>query len=245
MPHFDELFLTQIRDHTEAKWRDSQPLTFEQFLAQDRMSCIWQKGTKWLGLSDEEINSIEKQWSLHFPPDYRLFLNILHCLDRPVIIATYDGDTRKIVPCESSFLPDWQREGDGIKNAYRQLVDDITYEVLHNNIWKPGWGRKPITRYGLKQQIEALIARAPKLIPIYGHRFLLAEPGMAGNPILTWHHSSMIIYAPDLYHFFCKDFVELLELTDQDLQAINIESRQISKKKHQEYKTIPFWGEML
>lgn len=245
MPHFDELFLTQIRDRTEARWRDYQPLTFEQFLAQDSMSCIWHKGTKWLGLSDEEIDSIEKQWSLRFPPDYRLFLKILHCLDKPITIATYDGDTRKIIPCDSSLLPNWQQDAESIKNSYQQLIDDLIYDVLQNNVWKPGWGRKPVTRYGLKQQIEALIAQAPKLIPIYGHRFLLADTCVADNPVLSLHNANIIIYAPDLYHFFCKDFAELLELNVQDLHIISVESKQLSKKKRQEYKSIPFWGELL
>ncbi|GCE22748.1 SMI1/KNR4 family protein [Dictyobacter kobayashii] len=245
MPHFDELFLTQIRNRTEATWRDYQPLTFEQFLAQDTMSCIWHKGTTWLGLSDGEIDSIEKQWSVRFPPDYRLFLKILHCLDKPITIATYDSDTRKIIPCDSPFLPNWKKDSESIKNTYQQLIDDLTYDVLQNNVWKPGWGRKPITKYGLKQQLEALIERAPKLIPIYGHRFLLAEPHECGNPILSLHHSDIIIYAPDLYHFFCKDFAELLEFDAQKLHAINIEGDQLSQKRRKEYKTIPFWGELL
>ena len=44
----------------------------------------WQAGTRWLeDLSEREIGAIEQIWGLHFPPDYRLFLRVLHTVDRP------------------------------------------------------------------------------------------------------------------------------------------------------------------
>ena len=245
MPQINEHFLSQVRDQTEARWRDNRSLTFEEFLAQDQASYIWQQGTKWLGLSDEEIDTLEKQWSLQFPPDYRLFLKYLHCIDKPITIATYDGDTRKIIPCDSILFHNWQRDAESIQMAYQQLADDLTYEVLNNNAWKPGWGRKPVTRYGQSQQIEKLVAEAPKLIPVYGHRFLLTEPCVAGNPIITLRQSKMVIYSPDLFFFLCKDFSDLLFMDKKELQNLLIESRRISKEKYQEYKKIPFWGELF
>lgn len=242
---FDETFLIQLRDKTEEKWRDCPPLTFEEFLAQDKISYIWQPKTKWLGLADEEIDALEQQWSVRFPPDYCLFLKILHCLDKPITIATYDGDTREIIPGDSSLFHNWQTDTHIIENAYQQTIDDLSYEVLHNNVWKSGWGRKPVTKYGQKQQIEHLIAQAPKLIPIYDHRFLLTEPYQEGNPIVSIRQSGIVIHAPDLYTFFCKDFADLMDLGKQELKQINAEARQMSKEKYSSYRSIPFWGELI
>ncbi|GCF11014.1 SMI1/KNR4 family protein [Dictyobacter arantiisoli] len=242
---FDEQFLSLIKEQTETKWRTYQPLTFEEFLAQHKTSCIWQPNTQWSGLTEEEIVALEQRWSVRFPPDYRAFLSILHCLDRPVTIATYDGDTRKIIPCDAPLFQNWNRDSQTIEHAYQQINEDISYEVLQNNLWKPGWGRKPVTKYGQKQQIELLLANAPRLIPIYGHRFLLAEPMQAGNPILSFQRADIVMYAPDLYAFFCKDFSDILDLDQAELKKIAIESQRISQERYSFYKTIPFWGELI
>ncbi|GCE30628.1 hypothetical protein KDA_61120 [Dictyobacter alpinus] len=245
MPHINERILEQIREQTETTWRDSKPLTFDEFLAQDKASYIWQQGTKWLGLSDVELNALEKQWSLQFPPDYRLFLKILHCMDKPVIIAKYDANIKKIIPSDAILFQNWLTDTENIQTVYQQLREDLIYDVLNNNLWKSGWGRKPVTRYGQGQQIEKLIAEAPKLIPIYGHCFLLAEPNVAGNPILVLHQSKMLIYSPDFYAFLCKDFPDLLHLDKKELQRLHIESRRFSKERYGVYKRVPFWGELI
>jgi hypothetical protein len=241
----DEQFFIQLRDKTEEKWRAYQPLTFEEFLAQDKISYIWQPNTKWLGLSDPALEALEQRWSLRFPPDYRLFLKILHCLDKPITIATYDGDTREIIPADSSLFHNWQTDTHLLTNAYQQIIDDLRYEVVHNNVWKPGWGRKPVSKYGQSQQIGVLISQAPKLIPIYDHRFLLSEPYQAGNPVISIRQSEIVIYAPDFYSFLCKDFSDLLDLDKEALKQIDAEAKQMSKERYSSYKSIPFWGELI
>ena len=248
MPHthtIDEQFLIKLRDKTEEKWRDRQPPTFEEFLGQDKISYIWRPDTKWSGLTDSEIDALEQRWSVRFPPDYRLFLKILHCLDRPITIATYDGDTREIIPADSALFHNWQKDTELITNVYQQIIDDLSYEVVNNSVWKPGWGRKPVTKYGQGQQIEVLIRQAPKLIPIYDHRFLLAEPYQAGNPVVSIQQSDIVIYAPDFFSFLCKDFSDLMDLNKQELKQINTEAKQMTKERHNSYKSIPFWGELI
>ena len=50
---------------------------------------------------------------------------------------------------------------------------------------------------------------APKLVPIIGHRYLLAEPCKAGNPILSIYQSDIIIYGVTLHNYFLTEFEDL------------------------------------
>ncbi|MFZ5439189.1 MAG: hypothetical protein ACOZQL_04230 [Myxococcota bacterium] len=53
---------------------------------------------------------------------------------------------------------------------------------------------------------RTLLAHAPKLVPVFGHRFLVTEPLRAGNPVLSVYQSDIIVYgnslADDLAHEF-------------------------------------------
>jgi hypothetical protein len=91
---FDVEFLDWFRERTEAAWTTGGERTPEEVLAQyvewKVGGCTWQNGTRWLGgLDDEQIVEIERRWNLAFPPDYRLFLQRLHSVDRPMLCARY------------------------------------------------------------------------------------------------------------------------------------------------------------
>lgn len=79
----DEDFLDWFRERTEEAWQGYQTRTFEDFVASGVGGRDWQQGTRWVGgLSEQEIAAIEERYHLCFPPDYRLFLKMLHSVDR-------------------------------------------------------------------------------------------------------------------------------------------------------------------
>src|SRR5205814_9040309 len=81
--HFDEAFLHWFQQRTEESWQHYATRTFEDFVASGVGGRDWQQGTRWLGgLSEQEIETIEQRYAVVFPPDYRLFLRILHSVDR-------------------------------------------------------------------------------------------------------------------------------------------------------------------
>src|ERR1700730_13488422 len=92
--HFDEAFLHWFRERTEEAWRRYRTRTFEEFVASQVGGSDWQQGTRWLGgLSEQEIATIEQRYHVRFPSDYRLFLQVLHSVDRPCVGAGYvDGN---------------------------------------------------------------------------------------------------------------------------------------------------------
>jgi hypothetical protein len=102
---FTEQFLNWFRARTEAAFM-CQPRTFEDYVTAGAGGSDWQPGTRWVGgLSEERIEQIERRWSLRFPPDYRLFLRVLHTVDRPRLGAFYTDDSPcHLVPCERPSL---------------------------------------------------------------------------------------------------------------------------------------------
>jgi hypothetical protein len=51
-----------------------------------------------------------------------------------------------------------------------------------------------------------MIAEAPKLIPIYSHRFIPEEPSEAGNPIFSVYQMDIIYYGFDLDDYLRHEF---------------------------------------
>jgi hypothetical protein len=50
------------------------------------------------------------------------------------------------------------------------------------------------------------VTAAPRLIPIYGHRYLPALPATAGNPVLSVYQTDVIYYASDLRAYIAREF---------------------------------------
>lgn len=240
---FTEQFLDWIRIRTENAWANYRSRTFEEYVAARVGGQDWQRGTKWLdGLSEEEINQVERQWSVRFPPDYRLFLRQLHAVDRPTRGASYteyveEGEESHLVPKEKPAFYNWMTDTEALQDAFNWLVEGLQFDAEFNNIWLPTWGPKPGTVASQKERIRELVANAPKLIPIIGHSYLLAEPCQAGNPIFSVYQSDIIVFNSDLHDFFLFEFTALLGIEGQ--------WRDKRLRDNDVYAAIPFWGDFL
>jgi hypothetical protein len=182
-------------------------------------------------LGDEQIMEIERRWNLAFPPDYRLFLQRLHSVDRPMLCARYLAEDEspqaalaggalatayveqadqymKLVEGPSFYhlLTDM----DALEGRYAWLWEGLQFDVEHNDLWRPSWGPKPATLSGQQERVRELVQAAPKLIPIIGHRYLLAEPCTAGNPVFSVWQSDIVVYGADLRDYLVFEFAELL-----------------------------------
>lgn len=236
--HFDETFLRWFQERTEETWRGYQTTTFEEFVASQVGGRDWQQGTRWLsGLREQEIVAIEQHYQVRFLPDYRLFLHMLHSVDRPMVGAKYsDGET--MVPTTAPSFYNWQTDTEAIQAAYERLVTGFVFDVQQNALWPQSWGIKPTTVEAQEARVRELVNAAPKLIPVFGHRYLLAEPCQAGNPVLSIYQSDIIIYGVDLHDYFLTDFGALI---GQE----NAYGSQLTQEKYEAYQAIPFWGAFL
>ncbi len=192
---------------------------------------------RWLpGLSDDEISALERTWNILFPPDYRLFLQLLHAVgaEPPAGSRSRKGP----VPVrKSKIVYNWLLDTEDLRGMFAWPFDGLAFDLEYNDLWLPEWGERPPTADARRKRLREAISSAPKLIPITGHRYLLAEPLQAGNPVLSVYQSDIIIYGADLRSFLLIEFANLLsidrESTVQD--DMNAAPRLVD---------IPFWGEV-
>ncbi|WIG57465.1 MAG: hypothetical protein OJF49_000209 [Ktedonobacterales bacterium] len=245
---FGEAFLDWFRIRTEEAWSSYQPRSFEDFVASRVGGLDWQQGTRWLsGLSEDEVDQVERQWALRFPADYRLFLRHLHAVDRPMRGARYSeyvegGEESHLVPWECPSFYNWLTDTEELRAKFEWLVEGLEFDVEHDARWPASWGAKPETPDAQKGRVRELVAAAPRLIPVFAHRYLLAEPCQAGNPVLSVWQSDIIVYGADLRSYLLFEFADLLGL---DREALMQERAATAPGNTTNYAEIPFWGEFL
>ncbi len=262
-------FLDWFRERTEAAWAAlparSPKTVLAEFAKHGAGGAKWQAGTRWLrGLREEEITQVERRWGLMFPPDYRLFLRRLHTIDRPRLNAGYlvGGERPSAAPKrlastylkqyqqymvleESPSFYNWLTDADALEGRFARLWEGLQFDIEHNDLWLPTWGAKPETLEARKDRARALVEAAPKLIPIYEHRYLLAEPCAAGNPVFSVYQSDIVVYGANLRDYLLVEFADLLDLDGQRIQEIRQEWRARVLAHRREYAAIPFWGALL
>lgn len=237
-------FLNWFRERTEATWSTYPAPTLERFEELRFFGCDWQPGTRWLGgLAEEQVAAVEHDWALRFPPDYRLFLKHLHAVDRPMKCrggrqAASDTPTLHDAPSVSN----WLTEGDTLRDRLADLATGLQFDVEAAGLWRPAWGTRPATAAARAQRVRALVDAAPRLIPVFGHRYLLAEPCQVGNPVFSIVQSDIIVYGTDVRGYFLHEFADLLDI---DPGVAMKDAEAAIQARFPAYAAIPFWGDLL
>ncbi|HMT36695.1 MAG TPA: hypothetical protein PKC41_12610, partial [Chitinophagaceae bacterium] len=132
--------------------------------------------------------------------------------------------------------------------------------ILNDMIWLDSWGKKPNADEAIKKRFDDWYHEAPKLIPVFGHRYMLSSPHRVNNPILSVWGSDTILYGWNLKEYLLKEFTERLpiELFDRRYEEEGNYWEYQFKDKIQEifdkkwwdpslkkYDNIPFWGEII
>lgn len=140
------------------------------------------------GLTEEELRFAEDAIGVGFPADLRLLL--AHAL--PV------GDG----------FPNWREpHGQPMVDQMAHPIEGVLFDVRVNHFWMPLWPTRPS---GVELSValaSELLATWPKLIPLYGHRYLPSEPNRPGNPVLSVMQTNIIYYGSTLPDYFQNEFV--------------------------------------
>ena len=126
----------------------------------------------------------------------------------------------------------WTSDEQAIREAIEAVFEGLISDVEENQLWLKSWGAKPHDAEKRKECLRGILASAPRLIPIYGHRFLLADPGRSGNPVLSVHQSDIIIYGADLRDYLLAELGELIGVSHEPQTEVEVHN-------------IPFWGELM
>lgn len=73
--------------------------------------------------------------------------------------------------------------------------------------------------------------RAPKLIPLYGHRYIPIVTGVDNPPIFSVYQTDVIYYGIDLENYFRNEFLIMSRSVLDDARNNN------------EITIIPFWSQ--
>ncbi|MER7538726.1 hypothetical protein ABTX77_28630 [Streptomyces sp. NPDC097704] len=139
------------------------------------------------GLDEGELDAVEERFGFTFSADHRAFL------------AT--GLPR------GAGWPDW-RDGDP-QDLARWLagpVDGVLFDVEHNGFWHPLWPARPSETSEALRVARAELATVPRLVPVYGHRYLPGTAGESGHPVLSVHQTDVIVYGNDLADYLRHEF---------------------------------------
>lgn len=149
-----------------------------------------QKETKWLeGLSEEEILEYENVLGFAFPEIYKFYLRNMNGTDKPAVNSYGDSETVAYAADYYSFPRDLEIVKDRIKWIYDEFLVD-------------------------EEEIKR--EKIPHIIPITGHRFLIAD-NCAENPVLSIYGRDAIVYSPNLQKFLVADIFENSSIVAADL----------------------------
>lgn len=163
------------------------------------------------GLSDEEIDQIEGIYKIFLPTE-------LKCL------------YKQILPISRGFY-NWRDFSEGnvrfISQAINRPFNDF-YNDASEIYWNDDWGERPESDNEIQTVIRNKLLRAPKLIPIYAHRYM---PMIAAdtNPVFSVHGIDIIIYGESLDDYLKVEFGE----KSQSLIRVS------------DICNIPFWSEVI
>lgn len=163
------------------------------------------------GLTIDEVVQIEKIYEIVFPMSLRDFL----MTTLPVSKGFYNWRNRE------------QGNVEYIKNIISQPIRYIT-DMPEEVYWCEDWGVEPDNEDDFKSEVKKRLKIAPKLIPIFSHRYMPMIPSK-NPPVISVHGVDIIYYGENIEDYFRVEFGE------KDQNKISFEN----------IKPIPFWTDIM
>lgn len=167
------------------------------------------------GCTRTELERAQERFEIRFPPDLiDLFLE-----RRPV-----DGH-------------DWTGDEDAIITLLNWPLEMLLWDVEHGSWWTD-WGERPSEPQDRHEVVRAAVAQAPRLIPIYSHRFIPETPNAAGNPVFSTHGFDTIYFGANLNEYFDNEF------GDTPFKLNGIAPEDYTLEDSLALAAIPFWSDL-
>jgi len=150
------------------------------------------------GLTAVEFEAAEARFGFTFPPDLRAFLAFA--------LPTGGG------------APEWRDlENPGLIRTMGWPLEGMCFDIEHNAFWPSEWGERPVELSEAFEIARGHVARAPKLIPVFSHRYLPDRPATAGNPVFSVYQTDIIHYGSDLENYLHNAFYYYFGTPDHSL----------------------------
>ncbi|MFI8765222.1 hypothetical protein ACIGN6_09895 [Streptomyces sp. NPDC053792] len=140
------------------------------------------------GLSERELDAVEARFGFAFSADHRVLLGT--------------G-----LPQGSPEWPDWRNDSpEDLAERLARPVEGVLFDVEHKRFWHPVWPSRPAETSDALRVARAELASVPRLVPVYGHRYLPGTAGAYGHPVLSVWQTDIIIYGDDLAGYLRHEF---------------------------------------
>jgi hypothetical protein len=120
----------------------------------------------------------------------------------------------------------WSVEDPAIRRMLAWPLEMLSRDV-DQGLWWPDWGERPDKGAERREVLREALGRAPKLIPLYSHRFLPEQPAGPGNPVFSMHGFDTVYYGVDLADYFAREFGSHPEPVEMPVRK------------------VPFWSELV
>jgi len=163
------------------------------------------------GLTHRELSALERDYGVTFPAPLKAFY-------------------RKALP-KSAGLYDWRdRSPENVKAIKERITHPAQYLAEHPREvdWCEAWGPEPDDPRKRASAIQAMVSRAPKLIPVYLHRYMADHP-CDTPPVFSICGADIICYGKDLPAYLRAEFI----------------THRCEVKYLSEITYIPFWSDLL
>lgn len=139
------------------------------------------------GISSRAFAPIEEQLGFRLPED---FVDLFANLQDP-----------------GGVLFPWSRFQ---KTEYDASIEWVWHGLefdIEHGAWLDRWGPRPELLAEAVEVVKRDFGSWPRLLPIYGHRFLAAEPRRVGNPVFSIKQMDIICYGADLARYLMVEFL--------------------------------------
>ncbi len=236
-------FLYWVKERTEKLWSVDDENCPKGFY-----------GAKWQGLSEEQIDQVERKYEVSFISEHREFLKILHTIDKKEIVE-YEDDGELITE-ERDFFYNWLADEkeveETIKGSYNWMKHDVNEK---SQVWLNSWGIKPASLEKRIEVFEEWFSHIPALLPLKGLRYIVSDENLKWKPIISMGSSDIIVMGWDFRTYLLNEIgshldihIEVFDEEDQMFYPELIdEVKNIFDEnfKYDETKDIPYLKERI
>ncbi len=150
------------------------------------------------GLTAEELEALQEQWGIEFSADHAEFL-------------------RLAVPLGEGWV-DWRGPTEPVAHLLREPSVGLLYDVEHNQFWPASWGERPGDTAAALRLASGRLAGWPRLLPLYGHRYLPPGPLASPSPVFSVVQSDVTYFGFDLVEWVQREFFGVPLPTGRELR---------------------------
>jgi hypothetical protein len=152
------------------------------------------KGIKFTdGLTPSEIRNIEEIYEIKFPDSlYRFYSRGIPFSD------------------DEHGFPRWNDFSDeNIAKIKERIEAPLRWllKSVQTDFWLPDWGKRGRTIAGVTARFAEVSQNAPRLIPIYSHRYMPMLDGVGDPPVISTVGSDIIYYENSLQKYLQNQFL--------------------------------------